>query len=183
MQGTEPLNHGNMEAEAVLLWYQGLARKETCPTTCPKHLRNTMFLDVFETWGFRDFNNDSPVHVNEMMQDQKPVILPHGFLYYLFFAFTCTSVSALSARCSWLFFQKRLGWPLRRLSGNSRSRKTNSSTFFFLERRFYAPISGEIEPVLEDRSGTDFLPETGCFFRYDYFDGFSGRRMFVPDVF
>lgn len=55
--------------------------------------------------------------------------------------------------------------------------------FFFLERRFYAPISGEIEPVLEDRSGTDFLPETGFFFRYDYFDGFSGRRMFVPDVF
>lgn len=108
MQGTEPLNHGNMEAEAVLLWYQGLARKETCPTTCPKHLRNTMFLDVFETWGFRDFNNDSPVHVNEMMQDQKPVILPHGFLYYLFFAFTCTSVSALSARCSWLFFSNDL---------------------------------------------------------------------------
>lgn len=170
MQGTEPLNHGNMEAEAVLLWYQGLARKETCPTTCPKHLRNTMFLDVFETWGFRDFNNDSPVHVNEMMQDQKPVILPHGFLYYLFFAFTCTSVSALSARCSWLFFQQRLGWPLRRrLSGNSRSRKTNSSTVFFFGAKILCTDFGGNRTRFRGSIRNGFSTRNGIFFQVRLF--------------
>ena len=157
-----------------------------------------MLLDVFETWGFRDFNNDSPVHVNEMMQDQKPVILPHGFLYF-FFAFTCTRVSALSARWQALS-QQGLGWPLRRwivdrfsrgrqqneepTFGNFKVQKNESSTFFFwLERRFYAPKSGEIEPVLEDRSGTDFLPETGCFFGYRYFDGTLGVGCLCPMFF
>ena len=116
----------------------------------------------------------------------------------IFFAFTCTRVSALSARWQALS-QQRLGWPLR----SCVDRKTWTPTkwradfrelqgpekrivnvfFFGLERRFYAPKSGEIEPVLEDRSGTDFLPETGCFFRYRYFDGTLGVGCLCPMFF
>lgn len=147
-----------------------------------------MFLDVFETWGFRDFNDDSPVHVNEMMQDQKPVILPHGFLY------TCTRVSALRGDrlClsndlvghledgSWIGSKWRADF--RELQGPE---KRIVNVFFFLvgaEKN--APKSGEIEPVLEDRSGTDFLPETGCFFRYRrYFDGTLGVGCLCPMFF
>ena len=68
--------------------------------------------------------------------------------------------------------------------GNFKVQKNESSTFFFLVgAKKNAPKSGEIEPVLEDRSGTDFLPETGCFFRYRYFDGTLGVGCLCPMFF
>lgn len=85
---------------------------------------------------------------------------------------------------SWIGFPVDANKMKSRLSGTSRSRKTNRQRFFFLVgAKKNAPKSGEIEPVLEDRSGTDFLPETGCFFRYRYFDGTLGVGCLCPMFF